>query len=676
MSVLLTKTDLVILWRDLFIGLAWFVVTIYVLSGVQDFVYDIWGYSWRIIRKFRFKTRQRLTLNRLRLREQQMIAVFIPAWKEAGVINKMLDNIIKRVEYDKYIVFVGTYPNDPDTQNAVDQLAQTNARIVKVVTSRPGPTNKADCLNHIYRAAKEYEIQNNIFFEIIVMHDAEDFVHPYSFLLYNYLIPRIDAVQLPILPLPTKLSNWVHWTYADEFSENHMKDVMVRERMQGFVPYAGVGTGFSRRFFNYMESIRGVNIFNEDTLTEDYSAARATKDAGLISIFVNLILADDKSPWYRPLCKREYFISNWAYFPFDFVRAVKQKTRWIVGIAFQEWANTGWHGNLATKENLIKDRKGFITSACNLLGYVVFGYVIIYLLGRYNIVPFKWEPIFYPGTPLFLLIIIATCFMVIRIIQRVVIVTMVYGIVPGLLAIPRLFLVNIINGIASFRALNLFLKTWSQQVLKWDKTEHKEGVGIHPVFKTEITAAENQISCGEFLKIVQKGSIQEIIEASDKVKFLCSAQESSEMQEALKILIKSEDIRLRLLGPKFLARFQDRQLLVFVMNLLYDKEWIVRANAARAVIQTPFLLEVIKDVFSKDDRYAKDIIIKTLEQNIWAFDNLIKTLNEKEMLEIDNTILKNSDLLSNTYNQLMSSKANADNKKGIEIVFPDDVSSV
>ncbi|HPO51761.1 MAG TPA: hypothetical protein PK165_02885, partial [bacterium] len=92
--------------------------------------------------------------------------------------------------------------------------------------------------------------------------------------------------------------------------------------------------------------------------------------------------------------------------------------------------------------------------------------------------------------------------------------------------------------------------------------------------------------------------------------------------------------------------------------------------------QTTFLLEVIKDVFSKDDRYAKDIIIKTLEQNIWAFDNLIKTLNEKEMLEIDNTILKNSDLLSNTYNQLMSSKANADNKKGIEIVFPDDVSSV
>jgi len=36
-----------------------------------------------------------------------------PAWNEGEVVASMVDNIIKRVEYDNYSIFVGTYPNDP-----------------------------------------------------------------------------------------------------------------------------------------------------------------------------------------------------------------------------------------------------------------------------------------------------------------------------------------------------------------------------------------------------------------------------------------------------------------------------------------------------------------------------------------------------------------------------------
>ncbi|MCX7706345.1 MAG: glycosyltransferase [bacterium] len=646
----LTKLDILVMWRDFFIGLTWFVVVIYTLSGIQDFVYDIWGYSWRIARKIRFRRRKRLSLERLKLREQQMLAVFVPAWKESGVINKMLDNIVNRVDYNRYIIFVGTYPNDPETQNAVDELALKNPQIVKVVTSTPGPTNKADCLNHIYRAMKEYEEKNKTFFEIIVMHDAEDFVHPYSFLLYNYLIPRVDAIQLPILPLPTKIFSWVHWTYADEFAENHMKDIMVRERMKGFVPYAGVGTGFSRRFFNYLELKRKDSVFNDGSLTEDYSAARAGREAGLTSIFVNIILADDKSPWYRPLSKREYFISNWAYFPSDFGRAVRQKTRWITGIALQEWATTRWSGTFAVKENLIKDRKGMITSACNLLGYLIFLYVIIYLLGRYKILPFEWEPLFHTGTLLFSFIIVATIFMIIRIIQRIVFVTIVYGIGPGLLSVPRLFVSNVINGVASFRAVKLFLKTWNQPKIKWGKTEHREGHGVNPILVTDISA-EDTITCQEFLEILRRGSITEIAEAIERLRYTCSSDEERQTMEGImKTMSESMEIRLRVMATKILMKFNRRELFEYVEKLLYDKEWIVRANAAKAIIQTPFLSEAIKNVFKKDDLYAQDIMIKTLEQNDWAFDCLFDFLQYPEMAEVRTIILDRSEFLRDRFN--------------------------
>ncbi|MCX8081996.1 MAG: glycosyltransferase [bacterium] len=652
----ISKVDLLILWRNFFICLTWIVVTIYVFSGIQDFIYDIWGYTWRIVRRRKFKGRERLSLARMKLREQQMIAVFVPAWKEAGVVDKMLTNIIERVEYRNYFIFVGTYPNDRETQEAVDKLVDNFPQIIKVVTSRPGPTNKADCLNHIYSALKEYEKQHNIFFEIIVLHDAEDYVHPYSFLLYNYLIPRVDAVQLPILPLPTQWFKWVHWVYADEFAENHMKDIIVRERMQGFVPYAGVGTGFSRRLFNHLDKIRKGQIFNENTLTEDYSTAKAARDAGMTSVFVNVILADDKSPWYKPLFQREFFISNWSYFPSDFWRSVKQKTRWIVGISLQEWRQSKWKGSLAVKENFIKDRKGLVSFTANILGYIVLMYVLIYFAGQKGILPFKWEPIFHKGTPLFTFIIIATFFMSIRIIQRVIFVTIIYGIGPGLLSIPRLFLGNIINGFASFRALLIFLKTFSEPTVKWEKTEHYEGAGINPVDMDESginkVSAESAITCTDFIKLLETEDTSKIIEGFDKLKHTCSPYEHKQMLTIMQKLLDASNIQVKILAAKMFSKLKCKELIPFVKQLLFDREWIVRSNAAKVIIRSNFLKDVLKAVMDSDDKYAKDVLVKTLEQNEWAFYRLLPQLSDKSMSSTREKLFSQSKYLEEKYNTI------------------------
>jgi adsorption protein B len=347
----ITGYELLVILRDICLALTWFVAMVFLLSGVQDLIYDIGAYSLRAFRRFHYRNRERLSLARLRAREQQRIAVLVPAWNEGEVVGAMVANIIERVEYRNYVVFVGTYPNDSRTQNAVNRLAAQHPQIINVVNVRPGPTTKADCLNSVYRTLKAYELREGINFDILVMHDAEDVVHPHSFLLYNYLIPRVDAIQLPILPLPTAHHRIVHWIYADEFSETHMKDVPVREKISGFVPFAGTGTGFSRRAFTVLE-MGGEKVYNEGSMTEDYSMSKRMREAGLRIVFVNVVLADDKSPWGTPLYKRPGFISNWAYFPMDFTRSIRQKTRWIIGISLQEWEHGGWKGNFRMRENL------------------------------------------------------------------------------------------------------------------------------------------------------------------------------------------------------------------------------------------------------------------------------------------------------------------------------------
>src|SRR5258708_4719480 len=105
-------------------GLAWFVAMVFLLSGCQDLIYDIGAYALRIYRRIAFRDRERLSLQKLRVREQQRIAVMVPAWNEGEVVAAMVNNILQRVEYKNYQIFVGTYPNDPATQNAVDRLAK------------------------------------------------------------------------------------------------------------------------------------------------------------------------------------------------------------------------------------------------------------------------------------------------------------------------------------------------------------------------------------------------------------------------------------------------------------------------------------------------------------------------------------------------------------------------
>jgi adsorption protein B len=73
------------------------------------------------------------------------LAVFVPAWDESAVIGQMLAHALRVFDHSDYRIYVGCYPNDPATAQAV--LAMGDPRIRLVVGTAPGPTTKADCLN-------------------------------------------------------------------------------------------------------------------------------------------------------------------------------------------------------------------------------------------------------------------------------------------------------------------------------------------------------------------------------------------------------------------------------------------------------------------------------------------------------------------------------------------------
>jgi hypothetical protein len=166
---------------------------------------------------------------------------------------------------------VGVYPNDPDTIRVVQEISRKDARIIPCINNLNGPTTKADNLNTLYAGLLEYEKHYGQF-EVILVHDAEDFIHPNSLKLYNFLLgyKGYHAVQIPVIPIKSKLGKLFHRTYCDAFAEVHTKDMIVRQAMGTFIPFAGTGMGFHRKTFNYLEKynydveMAKVNKFNFD----------------------------------------------------------------------------------------------------------------------------------------------------------------------------------------------------------------------------------------------------------------------------------------------------------------------------------------------------------------------------------------------------------------------------
>ena len=272
-----------IFFRYVFIVL----VVAFTIGGLNDFFIDLYYWGRQIYRRiFKRNLIKPLTLDQLLKVEEKPLAMLIPAWQEAGVIKKMLLNTLNTIDYRNYFIFVGVYPNDPDTQAEVDQVSEAYPQVIKIVNSKPGPTTKADNLNEIYRGLCHFEEQTGLKFELVVLSDAEDIHHPLSFKLFNYLMPRFEMIQIPIIPLEMPWHSFVGGVYMDEFAEMHLKELIVREKIARILPSAGTSTAFWRDSLRRLEVAGNGQVFNPATLTEDYEIGIRLGKLGLPQIML------------------------------------------------------------------------------------------------------------------------------------------------------------------------------------------------------------------------------------------------------------------------------------------------------------------------------------------------------------------------------------------------------
>lgn len=331
------------------------------INGVDDLFIDCaWFYGWL----FRRRRRTPRTGILKRVRERRM-AIFVPLWKEHRVIRSMVQHNIAAQNYGSYDFFIGAYPNDTATVAAISELEQRFPNVHIAHCPHPGPTSKADCLNWIYQRMLLYEEQHGARFEMILTHDAEDVIHPEALRWINYYAQWNDMVQIPVLALPTPAREPTHGVYCDEFAQFQFRDMPVRNMLGGFVPSNGVGTGFSRAAIEKLAAAHANRIFEPGCLTEDYENGSRVHRLGCPQFFV-------------PIQQRAgTFVATREYFPRNFWAAVKQRTRWNMGIALQSWEHQTLRSTASQAYWLWRDRKNIVNSLLSPLLNLLFLYGLV-----------------------------------------------------------------------------------------------------------------------------------------------------------------------------------------------------------------------------------------------------------------------------------------------------------
>ena len=455
------------MWNEVLTAFAVFLGVVFLVGSLDDLFIDLCHWAGGL------KPRK-ISLDlwaKWKTTPERPIAVMIPAWKEASVLESMVKTNLSRLQYQNYKWYIGVYPNDLETVEIATALEKIYPEKVQVVvTDRPGPTSKAHCLNNIVRVidssvqkAKASKNPKEIakIPHFVVIHDAEDVIHPDSFTAVNAQASALDFIQLPIFSLPVSAKLWVAGTYLDEFSEIHLKEIPVREMLNMPIPSAGVGTFFSWKILSILENRFGF-CFNENNLTEDYEISQRIARLGGLQTF---LLVRDKNG--QILATREYF-------PDSIGRSIRQKVRWTTGIALQTLNQWGWFGpsktagyyfkNLAASYGLFRDRKSLWANPAALAAWILLFVVIV---SSAKILDHPWIRV---------LLVMNLGLFLVRMIQRARFTGIVYGRTHGILAAPRALYSNLINGIASLRAIREYYsasKTGEQGKIVWAKTDHK-----------------------------------------------------------------------------------------------------------------------------------------------------------------------------------------------------------
>ena len=229
----------------------------------------------------------------------------------------------------------------------------------------------------------------------------------------------------------------------------------MREAVGAAIPLAGVGGAIAREPLAKLAAMHEGRPFAGSSLTEDYEMGLRIGGLGLKTMFVR-IPAEPGEPGV---------VASRGHFPATLGAAVRQKARWLGGIAFAGWDRLGWSGGLGERWMRLRDRRGPFAAL-----QIVAAYVAAFLWSQLWLARILGAPVEVRIDPMLgILLTVNAWLLAWRVLMRAAFTASAYGLEEGLLSMPRLFVGNLIAVLAAFRAFSLHSRG---RTPRWDKTQH------------------------------------------------------------------------------------------------------------------------------------------------------------------------------------------------------------
>lgn len=433
---------------------ALFAAVLFLLFGLDDLLVDA---VWAVVRRW-----PPLPGRPRPVPVRRCHAVFVPAWRESATIAAMLRAMSHAWPGNHVRIFVGVYPNDLATMLAVADVAARDRRIRLVINDDDGPTSKGACLNRIWHAAMADARRGLFRPDTIILHDAEDLVDPSALAVFDAALRDSDFVQLPVIPVADPRARWIGGHYCDEFAEAHLRDMPVRSALGAALPLAGVGCALSVAALRAMDV--GSGPFAADSLTEDYELGIRMSLAGFRGRFVVQRVGGR-------------LVGTRSCFPGRIDAAVRQKTRWMQGIAFEGWDRIGWvwaqnpgvSSAVATLWMLWRDRRSALAAVAVFAAYAGLGL----LLAVQALVPAAVAGAVGDQSVLTTICLINMVLLLWRAMVRMWCTAHYYGWRHAPLALLRIAVANVVLVMTAWRAMARYWRRLGGSPLVWDKTEHQ-----------------------------------------------------------------------------------------------------------------------------------------------------------------------------------------------------------
>ena len=195
--------------------------------------------------------------------------------------------------------------------------------------------------------------------------------------------------------------------------------------------------------------------FAGNSMTEDYELGLRIGAIGLKTMFVRIAATrSDRA-----------VVATRGHFPASLGAAIRQKSRWLGGIALSGWDRLGWSGGIGERWMRMRDRRGPLAAVL-----LVAAYSAAVLWSQICLAEALGAPVQAELDPaLVTLLMVNGWLLAWRIVMRAAFTTSAYGWRQGLLSVPRLVVGNVIAMLAAARAIGAHLGGGPK---RWDKTSH------------------------------------------------------------------------------------------------------------------------------------------------------------------------------------------------------------